>query len=278
MKPVVNIFWFRRDLRLDDNAGLYHALRGGYPLVPLFIFDTDILDQLEDRTDRRVAFIHAALEGLKTELAGLSSTIEVYHGNPYAIFEQLLNQYQLKKVFTNHDYEPYARERDEKIYQLLEQYKVHFYSFKDQVIFEKDEVLKDDGTPYTVFTPYSKRWKLKLNEFYCKSYPTENYFNHFYRQPVRVLPSLSVIGFEPAEKSFPAKHLEKEMLKKYKEQRDLPALPGTSRLSVHLRFGTVSIRKLLAYAGSLSEAFVNELIWRDFYQMILWHFPKIGQS
>jgi len=275
MNIPVSIFWFRRDLRLQDNAGLYHALQSGSPVVPVFIFDRNILDELEDRTDRRVEFIHRALQDIQKELAAMGSAIDVRYGFPDVIWKQLLQDYKIEKVFVNHDYEPYARERDDHIANLLKANRVAFTTYKDQVIFEKGEVLKDDGKPYTVFTPYSKKWKAKLNGFYLSSYPTEKYFSNFFKQKKKAIPSIEEIGFKPAGQSFPSKVLKTDIIKHYKEQRDYPAIAGTSRLSVHLRFGTISIRELASAAQELNETFLDELIWRDFYQMILWHFPQV---
>lgn len=275
MPAPVNIFWFRRDLRLTDNAGLYHALRDGNPVLPVFIFDRNILDDLDDKSDRRVVFIHDAIHTLQKQLQELGSSLEARYGFPEQVFHQLASEYEVSKVFTNHDYEPYAHERDDAIKKLLEQKGVTFHSYKDQVIFEKNEVLKDDGKPYTVFTPYSRKWKSQLKPFYLKSYPAEKYFQNFFKQNEKAIPSLSSMGFCSTGISFPSPGWEKDLIKNYKEQRDFPALNGTSRLSVHLRFGTISVRKLVRETMTLSETFLNELIWRDFYQMILWHFPNV---
>ncbi|HEY9177338.1 MAG TPA: deoxyribodipyrimidine photo-lyase [Flavipsychrobacter sp.] len=275
MRNKVVIFWFRRDLRLHDNAGLYHALRSGYPVVPVFIFDTNILDELEDKADMRVDIIHRQLEQMQSTLVSSGSTLQVLHNNPGDAFRELTSLYQVQAVYTNNDYEPYARERDEKIVTILQEQDINFHSYKDQVIFEKDEVLKDNGEPYTVYTPYSKKWKAKLNKFYMEPYPVEKYFGNFYKQPVLSLPSLKDIGFEPAEGSIPPAELDETVAKDYHNTRDIPSLRGTTRLSVHLRFGTVSIRQLVARAKGLNEKLLNELIWRDFYQSILWHFPHV---
>lgn len=279
MKPSVNIIWFRRDLRLKDNAALYHALKSGVPVLPIFIFDTTILDQLQDRADKRVAFIHAAIGEMQTELVAMGSTLQVFHGKPMDIFAQLVQLYTIQTVFTNHDYEPYAKERDEAITNLLSSSGVNFQTYKDQVIFEKDEVTKDDGKPYTVFTPYSRKWKAKLSPDYLKPYPTEKYFGNFYQQAPIAIPSLASMNFESVETVFPSKQLNEEIVRKYSQNRDFPALEnGTSKMGVHLRFGTVSIRALATIAAGLNETYLNELIWRDFYQMILWHFPKVGKG
>lgn len=280
MKPSVNIMWFRRDLRLKDNAALYHALKSNNPVVPVFIFDTEILDLLEEKKDRRVEFIRLAIEEIQAELEEVGSTMHVLHGTPEASFKKLLKHYNIAEVFTNHDYELSAIERDQKIAQLLQEHGIAFHTYKDQVIFDKDEILKDDGNPYTVYTPYSKRWKMKLNDFYLRPYPTQKYFHNFYQQAPIEIPTLQAIGFEPGNEPFPPKKISKSLLNQYKDQRDFPAMHGTSHLGVHLRFGTVSIRALAAYAQQESETFLNELIWRDFYQSIMFHFPHVckGQS
>ena len=275
MKPTINIFWFRRDLRLTDNAGLYHALKDGKPVLPLFVFDSNILDELEDKTDSRVEFIHLALQAIQQQLVNVGSSLDVRYGNPLEVYQALLKEYNVEKVFTNHDYEPYAKQRDTAIEELLKEHGAMFYTFKDQVILEKEEVLKDDGKPYTIFTPYSRKWKGVLTEFHLKPYSNKKYFNNFYKQPGRKLISLEEMGFNAAGLSFPGKEWQGQIIRNYKEQRDFPAVQGTSRLSVHLRFGTISIRELAGEAGALNETFLNELIWRDFYHMILWHFPKV---
>ena len=275
MKSPVNIFWFRRDLRLDDNAGLYHALQTGSPVVPVFIFDRNILDELEDRTDRRVEFIRHSFGQLQKQLVDMGSTPDVRYGFPDEVWKQLINDYTIEKVFANHDYEPYATKRDRELVKLLGANNISFHSYKDQVIFEKNEVVKDDGKPYTVFTPYSRKWKAKLNDFYLSSYPNKKYSSNFYKQKAKRIPSLAEMNFKPSGQKFPSARFKEDIIKQYKEQRDYLAIEGTSRLSVHLRFGTISIRELAKKAQDLGETFLNELIWRDFYQMILWHFPQV---
>ena len=279
MKPKVNIIWFRRDLRLTDNAALYHALTGNHPVLPVFIFDRNILDKLEDKSDRRVAFIHAALEEMQNQLREPGSSLEVYYGFPVEVYKMLLEKYSIEKVFTNHDYEPYALEREAAVEKLLGDHGASLHTYKDQVIFEKDEVVKDDGKPYTVFTPYSKKWKARLTEFYLKPFPTEKYFDHFYKQPPVTIPSLESMGFCRVDQPFPSRQLQEDVITRYAENRNFPALEnGTSKMGVHLRFGTVSIRALAKRALQLNETYLNELIWRDFYHMILWHFPQVGKG
>lgn len=273
---TVNIFWFRRDLRLSDNAALYHALKDSKPVVPIFIFDKNILDQLENKADARVAFIHKALNGIQDKLASMGTTLEVYYGTPGKVFMNLLSKYKVEKVYTNHDYEPYAIERDQQVEAILRSSSAGFITYKDHVIFEKNEVIKDDGKPYTVFTPYSRKWKAKLDDFYIRSYPTGKYFSNFFKQPTFPTPPLWSIGFQSVSQKFPSANINAGLIKDYYEQRDFPSIDGTSRLGVHLRFGTISIRELAATATQLSETFLNELIWREFYQCILWHFPHVG--
>ncbi|MDI9366142.1 MAG: deoxyribodipyrimidine photo-lyase [Flavobacterium sp.] len=283
MKQTVSIFWFRRDLRLQDNAALYHALKSGHPVVPIFIFDTNILHKLVDKTDKRVAFIHAAITNVQTELMALGSTLNVFYTTPIEAFKQLLLTHHIAGAFTNHDYEQYALDRDANINQLLQENGTSLHTFKDQVILEKGEVLKDDGLPYTVFTPYSRKWKATLTDFHLKAYPTEKYFGNFYKQQAQTVPTLTSMGFLVTPLgvkglAFPAKHLQEELIKKYSTQRNYPAIKGTSQLGVHLRFGTISIRGLANRAKDLNELFLNELIWRDFYHMIIWHFPHVGKG
>jgi deoxyribodipyrimidine photo-lyase len=193
-------------------------------------------------------------------------------------FAHFTAKYKVAKVFTNHDYEPYASAREEAVAQLLATKGVQLLTYKDQVIFEKGEVLKDDGTPYTVFTPYSRRWYAKLAHFYTKSYPTEKYFGNFLQQPLQALPALEQMGFRAAGQAFPATGVSDTLIAQYAAQRDYPAIAGTSRLSVHLRFGTISIRDLVRRSLPIGDKFVNELVWRDFYHMILWHFPQVGRG
>ncbi len=271
----MNIFWFRRDLRLKDNAGLYHALKSGGEVLPVFIFDRSILDQLEDKTDKRVLFIYETIAALKVELQAMGSDLKVHFGQPVEVFARLVKQYQPEAVYTNRDYEPYALQRDRDVQGLLQQKGIRFHTFKDHVIFEKDEVLKEDGTPYTVFTPYSKKWLTKLTSFYLKPYPTEQYFNRFIQVDAVPLLTLESLGFVRTVFPFPPKITTTGIIKHYADNRDIPSLDGTSRLSIHFRFGTVSIREKAAAGKDLSDKWLNELIWRDFYSQILAHFQHV---
>ncbi|MCU0447387.1 MAG: DNA photolyase family protein [Microscillaceae bacterium] len=278
----ISIFWFRRDLRLQDNAGLYQALRAGKPVLPIFIFDRDILDKLSDKQDKRVNFIYQTIQNLRAELQNLGSTLLVKYGKPEQVWQDLLVQLPIAQVFANHDYEPYANRRDAQIKTLLQAQSIDFQTFKDQCIFEKSEVLTDAGKPYTVFTPYSRKWKAQLSDFYLQSYSTEKHFNQLisnahscWQSLDNQLISLQAMGFEPSHSLFPPQDIRTDIIQKYTEQRDFPALDSTTRLSVHLRFGTVSIRKLTQLAVQLNPTWLNELIWRDFYMMILHHFQRV---
>jgi len=272
-KQSINVFWFRRDLRLNDNAGLYHALKSGKPVLPLFIFDTEILDQLEDKDDARVTFIYQSLVEMNQQLKKLGSSLLIKNSTPKEAFTAILEEYQVDTVFTNQDYEPYAKQRDEEISKLLVDKRSKLCTYKDQVIFDKSEIVKADGKPYTVFTPYSRKWKAKLNDFYLKAYPVEKYLNNFFKIDLE-FPSLNAIGFETSTLPIPGKNY-KDIIADYAKTRDFPALEGTSRIGHHLRFGTLSIRELATEANKAEEkTWLNELIWRDFYEMILWHFPQ----
>ena len=247
--------------------------------MPIFIFDKHILDKLENRYDKRVDFIHQQLAEIKKQLNALGSDLLVFYGTPEEVWPKITNQYNVKKVYTNHDYEPYAKERDAWVTNFFTSKQITFNTYKDQCIFEFDEVLKDDGKPYTVFTPYSKKWKAKLNDFYLRSYPTEKYFSAFLKvDEKQELISLKVMNFNATGAGFPSKQTAQGIIKNYDKTRDYPAILGTSRLGVHFRFGTINIREKARKAKALNETFLNELIWRDFYMMILAHFPHVAKG
>ncbi len=267
----VTLCWFRRDLRLQDNAALHQALKNEQRVLAVFIFDTNILNQLENRQDRRVEFIHQSLHRLKQELENLGSSLWVMHGNPWEIWTTI----HPKAVYCNHDYAGYPLERDSQIKHMMEAKGSAFHSFKDHVIFEKDEVAKEDGTPYTIYTPYSKKWKSKLRNDGVKYFPVEKYSRNLFRTQPLPFPALSEIGFNATGASFPERKIKTKIIESYQHTRDYPGQAGTSRLSVHIRFGTVSIRKLAYIATQKNETWLNELIWRDFYHSILWHFPHV---
>lgn len=271
----MNIFWFRRDLRLEDNAGLFQALTAGEAVVPLFIFDKNILDALP-KQDKRLAFIHQCLENLQQKCVEMGSTLVVRYGTYKEVWQQLLAEFPISKVFTNHDYEPYARERDANVQQLLASKGIDFQTFKDQVIFEKSEILSNAGTPYTVFTPYSRKWKERLANYPIFPFESEKHLGKFWQNPPLAIPSLREMGFENIAAPLTSSEVNEAILRTYNVTRDFPANPkSTSRLGVHLRFGTISIRALAQKAQKLNENYLNELIWREFYMQILWHFPQV---
>lgn len=281
---MISIFWFRRDLRLADNAGLHAALRSGAPVVPIFIFDKAILGALTDRRDGRVEFIHQSVLALKKELAALGSGLLAFHGEVAEVFETLAASGKIAGVFTNRDYEPSARKRDEAVSKILSSRGIGFESFKDQVLFECDEILTDAGKPYTIYTPYKNKVLSKLSNFFLKAYPTEKYFKNFApAKRVRELvpgqvvdfPTLEELGFEKMGLAFPEAKVSATLLRRYAETRDLPAISGTSRLGLHLRFGTMGVRELARASTEASPVFFSELVWRDFFMMILFHFPQV---
>jgi deoxyribodipyrimidine photo-lyase len=274
----IAIHWFRRDLRLDDNAGFYHALKSGYKVLPVFIFDTNILDKLTDKTDARVSFIYQQINQLQEKLVALGSSIQVLYDKPDNAFKTLLSNYQIAEVYTNHDYENYAIERDSEIKKLLNAHGVAFFTFKDQCIFEKNEVLSNSGTPYTVFTPYSRKWKETLTDFHLKAYSNNQYFHNLLKIDRLAIPDLKEMGFEKTSIALTNKSIDEQIIEKYADQRNFPGIAGTSKLGIHLRFGTLSIRHLAKVAKAKSETFLNELIWRDFYMNILHHFPHISSG
>ncbi len=274
-KEQITIFWFRRDLRLNDNIGLYQALKNGYPVLPLFIFDTSILSDLDDKTDKRVDFIYRELKAIHENLIQAGSSLLVKYGKPLQVWKEILEEFQVGEVYTNRDYEPYAKARDENIRKLLDSQNIPFKTYKDQVIFEKKEVLKDNNQPYVVFTPYKNRWLDTLSESNLASVKVKDYFNNFMKTSPIQFPKIEEIGFRQSDFHFPSKEINKEIIQNYHKTRDYPATDGTSRLGIHLRFGTISIRKLAGIAQNLNQTFLSELVWREFYMMILWHFPHV---
>ncbi|AZA92815.1 deoxyribodipyrimidine photo-lyase [Chryseobacterium nematophagum] len=269
---TINIFWFRRDLRLEDNAGLHHALKAGQSVMPIFIFDTEILNQLQDKSDKRVDYIQQALNDLDKELKAYKSGLKTYYGKPLDVFKKLITEFEIDTIFCNKDYEPSAIKRDQQVAELLHTEGIAFSDFKDQVIFEKNEILKSDGSPYTVFTPYSKKWKENLKSIV--EYTID--FNSFakLKDSVDIL-SLQDIGFKKTDLHFIKPSLDKKVIDSYQKYRDFPGLDHTTHLGVALRFGTISIRKCVKFALEHSETWLNELIWREFFMQILFHFPYV---
>ena len=278
LPPTVNCFWFRRDLRLVDNTGLYYALTSGLPVLPVFIFDTNILNDLDDRSDKRVIFIYESIRSLRQQLQNCGSCLFIAHGKPKDVWTKLSTEYCIHKVYANRDYEPYAKERDAMVGQVLAARGASFEMFKDQVIFDGQEVVKDNGKPYTVFTPYKRRWMARLDHDPVESYPSEQYQQHFAQGVSFDFPQLEDLGFQPQSFLFPSCRIDESIIRQYDKVRDFPAMPGTSRLGVHLRFGTVSIRSLVQVARRLNQTWLSELAWRDFFMMILDHFPHVASG
>lgn len=262
-------------MRLADNMGLFHALKSGHSVLPVFIFDTNILGKLEDEDDRRVDFIHQTLCGLNSELEQAGSALCVQVGAPTDVYKKLLDSYNVQAVYTNHDYEPYAIQRDKEIAELLKENGIVFRTFKDQVVLEKSEVVKDDGAPYTVYTPYMKKWKATVTDADLASVDSEALLGNCLQGVSFEMPTLQSLGFRASGAKFPPRKPELQTVQEYHKHRDYPHREGTTHLGIHLRFGTVSIRALSRFAKRTNETFFNELIWRNFFQTILWHFPHV---
>lgn len=273
MTDKLTIFWFRRDLRLSDNHGLYKALESSENVLPIFIFDVEILSKLENKADKRVDYIFQVLQILNQHLEKTGKSIKIYYGKPLEIFEDLLQDNDIGAVFCNEDYEPSAIKRDLEIKEYLNKNKIDFQSFKDQVHFHKDEILKSDGTPYTIYTPYSKQWLLKYPSDNVENYASEKLLQHFCDVEKQTV-SLKEIGFEETGYVFESPVISSDLIKSYHETRNFPTVK-TSEMSVHLRFGTISVRKLVAESVKLDQTYLKELIWREFFIQILYHFPKV---
>jgi deoxyribodipyrimidine photo-lyase len=271
-KQQVSIFWFRRDLRLEDNVALYHALQSKHPVIPLFIFDTDILNSLP-KNDARVGFIYESLHKINVQLEAIGSSLLIKNGTTKGVWESLFQEFAISEVFFNKDYEPYAIKRDLAIDTLAKANNALCFSFKDQVIFEELEITKADGLPYTIYTPYKNKWLEKYKSMGpLQEYDTQSYFSNFYKSNFD-FPSLHQIGFE--ESNIKVRPYNLTQINNYHETRDFPAIDSTSYLSPHLRFGTVSIRKLVNWAVRKNDVFLSELIWREFFMQILFSFPKV---
>ena len=279
MKDTVNIFWFRRDLRLDDNVGFYNALKSEHPVLPIFIFDKEILEKLP-KDDARLTFIYETLQKMRTKLEDKNtSSIAMFHGEPATIYKNLLKKYNIDTVFTNRDYEPYAKERDDKIEQLLNDNTIKFKTFKDQVIFEQNEVTKKDGLPYVVYTPYMKVWKEQFKTHTLDFYYTSSFLKNLIQDKELPNLTLSDIGFTKSNQKIKKHIVTPALIQNYEDTRNFPAQDSTSKLGPHLRFGTVSIRKMIEKAiTEKNEIFWQELIWREFFMQILWHFPHTSKN
>lgn len=268
------LFWFRRDLRLEDNHALYQALASGHKVMAIFIFDQNILSPLSGGHDPRVQFIHEELSSLKNELRTSGSDLSIFYGDPLEVISALAEQMDVQALYANRDYEPYARKRDESIFRHLEKKDIPFKGYKDHVVFDRSEVVKKDGSPYTVFSPYMRKWKEHLKEYPIAHWPSSEHLHHLLPIEPRPMISLEEMEFIPQDRKFPERITQQNLLKDYHNTRDIPSVQGTSRLSLHLRFGTISIRYCALMGEKNNEKWLNELIWRDFYQMILYHFPR----
>ena len=272
----INLFWFRRDLRLHDNHGLYRALKSSLPVLPIFIFDRNILDELPNKTDARFMFIHDELSGIKATLEKMSSSLWTYYGTPLEAYKELAEKFDIHTVFTNHDYEPYATQRDSEIQDFLKTQGIGFQSFKDQVVFEKSEVLTGQDKPYSVFSPYGKKWRATLTKGDYAPYPSENHWSAFVKNISFKMPSLREMGFQRSDISIPKRIVQDPIIETYDQTRNFPALKeGTTKMGIHLRFGTVSVRQMVTRALALNDTYLNELIWREFYMQILYHYPQV---
>lgn len=271
-QPKVAIFWFRRDLRLDDNVGLFNALQSDFPVVPLFIFDDAILENLP-KNDARVGFIHETLEKIDLQLKEMGSSLVIKKGKTHEVWQNLLSEFEVQQLHYNKDYEPYAIQRDLAICELLQTKNIKSFGHKDQVIFEESEITKADGLPYTIYTPFKNKWLEKFSRIQpIQNFDSSVYYFNFYKNQYR-FPTLAEIGFE--ESAIKVKPYNLSQIANYHETRDFPALDSTSYLSPHLRFGLVSIRKLAVWASQKNAVFLSELIWREFFMQILFHFPKV---
>lgn len=270
----ISIFWFRRDLRLKDNHGLYEALESGKKVLPIFIFDEDILDLLENKSDKRVDFIVQALQTLNSFLKSKNKCIKIFKGKPLEIYKKLSQNYEIEAVYSNEDYEPYAIKRDQKIADFLASKNINFHQFKDQVIFHKDEIVKADKKPYTVYTPYSKLWLNEFQKVDLQGFPSEKKLDNLLEISFEEL-KIEDIGFQKTDLAFEVPEADLHIIKTYEETRNFPAVKGTTQLGVHLRFGTISVRKLTKIAKENNLTFLKELIWREFFMQILYHFPKV---
>lgn len=274
MKPFITICWLRRDLRLHDNTALFYSLQSPFPVQVLFLLDKYILSEL-DVNDARLGFIYTELECIKSLLMQRGSDLMIRFGAPAEVWEKLIDEFNIHEVHVNHDYDPYAVKRDDAVAQILASKGISFYTWKDQVIFEKNEILNRAGNPYTVFTPYSRAWMQKLNEDSLTSYPSEQYLHRLVEGNPEIMPSLRQLGFSPKLISFSPPRVDDGLIRHYAENRNIPSLNATSHLGIHLRFGTISIRQLLIQVKSLSETFLKELIWREFFMQVLWHHPHV---
>ena len=271
----ISVFWFRRDLRLEDNAALWKALKSDTPVLPIFIFDKDILSKLEDSKDPRVSFLHRTIEALDQQLKELGSNLKVFYSHPEVVMKELSITYDVKQVFFNRDYEPYALQRDLRVTSFWKSQGIKVIGAKDHVIFEKNEVVKGDGTPYLVYSPYAKAWRKLFTNNHSQPYPNHTYFENFFKWTSVEYITLRDMGFSPTQIELPQPEMHPDIISTYDETRNFPGNKrSTTRIGLHLRFGTVSIRQVARDAQVLNDTFLSELIWRDFFQMALYFFPE----
>lgn len=274
MKKV--IFWFRRDLRLEDNKGLFHALNSGNKVIPIFIFDKNILKNFSDPYDLRVKFIFERIKNLQNILASYGSDLKIFYSNPIEAFKSLLNsEKNIEAVFCNRDYEPSAIQRDKQVADLLFKQRISFHTFKDHLIFEGNEVLKSDAKPYTVFTPYKNKWLHIFTPKDCAHFHSEKLTSNFIQEKFDNNITLELMGYKDRNFEFPIAQIKKSLLKDYDKNRDFPAFEATSLQGMHLRFGTLSVRKYVKEARQINDVWLSELIWREFFSQILFHFPNV---
>ena len=264
----ISIFWYRRDLRLEDNTGLFKALNENENILPIFIFDDSILDELPE-DDARVNFIYESLSKINKQLNNHNASLQILKGQIDDVWEKLVTTYDIHKVYLNKDYEPYAIKRDQKINEFLNSKGIEMKTFKDQVIFEEDEIVKADGKPYTVFTPYKRKWLEKFTKVNLNLIAN---FDNFYKKTID-FPSLNQLGLKNS--SLKVKKYSLKNVSTYSETRNFPNLDSTSYLSPHLRFGTISVRQIITELKNKSETFLSELIWREFFMQIIFHFPHV---
>ena len=272
MKDNLVIFWFRRDLRLKDNAGLFHALNENNKVLPIFIYDKNTLDKL-NKSDHRLDFIEHSLKKLNDLLKKNDKSISIYYGKPVKVFSELIKKYNVSKVYSNKDYTPYSIKRDKKVEELLKVNNIVFNSFKDHVLFEKFEIVKNDNTPYKVYTPFSRKWLIKMSENKIDFFNSEKYIYKFFNERGKFL-TLKEIGFDKSKLNPLVLNLSSDTINNYEKTRNFPSVNGTSKIGIHLRFGTISTREMITKAeASKNKTFLKELVWREFFQQILFHYP-----
>ncbi len=275
-KEKINLFWFRRDLRLFDNKALYHALNSGFKVFPIFIFDKQVLKQFPDKSNKAVSFIYSALSKINDELLKDGKSLNVFHGEVDEIFRKLMLDYDIEAVYVNADYEPEAIKRDEIVRKILQESSIQLHEFHDQLIMSPGSVVKGDGTPYTIFTPFSKVWKQKIDSNSFKYFKSESLKSNFVDSQSSSMLLLKDIGYQFNNSIYFDFLFNDNLILNYEKNRDFPFITdGTSKVSTHLRFGTISIRQLTKKAIEINEKYLNELIWREFFMHILWHFPEV---